>query len=239
MVMRPSSHIFPGVKARIDRDLTSIRDTIDHIRPFAFHPALNAISKAQTNDTDPFWINDYVFEGDARAMCGMIGAYKPGTVLEIGSGNSTKFMKWASRAFNADTQIVSIDPQPRAAIDSLCARTIRKSLLDVDPSEFAALKAGDFVFMDGSHLTFNGTDTTYFFLEALPVLKPGVIVHVHDITLPYEYIDEFTERGYSEQYMLATAILNNPNYRVLLPVYYANKLNMFMAGGGSFWMVAP
>jgi hypothetical protein len=64
------------------------------------------------------------------------------------------------------------------------------------------------LFFDGSHHAFMSSDVVVFFLEILPRLRPGVLVHVHDIFLPYDYPDEWADRYYSEQYLLALALLS-------------------------------
>jgi hypothetical protein len=77
-----------------------------------------------------------------------------------------------------------LDPEPRAQIDALCDTSIRRRLEDCDLSMFDQLEAGDILFFDGSHRVFTNSDVTVFFLELMPRLKPGVIVHIHDIFLP-------------------------------------------------------
>jgi hypothetical protein len=98
------------------------------------------------------------------------------------------------------------------------------------------LKAGDILFHDGSHLTFNGADTVRLFLEILPALQAGVLVHIHDINLPFEYTSDFLRRGYSEQYMLATALLFGTAWQVRLPVAWLHTRGRLAHGGVSFWM---
>jgi len=101
---------------------------------------------------------------------------------------------------------------------------------------FRTLESGDILFHDGSHLVFNGTDTTHLFLEILPIVASGVIVHIHDISLPSEYLESFDFRGYNEQYMLAAFLLGGSDWEVLLPLSYLNAINVIGGGGMSFWM---
>jgi hypothetical protein len=105
------------------------------------------------------------------------------------------------------------------------------------------MSAGDILFLDGSHLAFNGTDTTRFFLEILPVLASGVLVHVHDIFLPYEYSELFSARLYNEQYLLACTLLDTAKWCPLLPVHYLERQGHLAdlaqpgAVNTSFWMM--
>jgi hypothetical protein len=82
------------------------------------------------------------------------------------------------------TSITSIDPEPRTDINSLCDRVVRKWLEDCDLSLFDQLEPGDFLFFDGSHRVLTNSHTTVLYLEVIPRIKAGVIIHVHDIHLP-------------------------------------------------------
>jgi hypothetical protein len=82
----------------------------------------------------------------------------------------------------------------------------------------------------------NGTDTVRLFLEILPRLRPGVVIHVHEIALPWEYPTAFDGRGYSEQYMLAAALLFSNAWEILAPVNYLCAAGRLRRGGMSFWM---
>jgi hypothetical protein len=234
---RPHGHAYGHVLKRFMHDWPKVDATIAALQPYAFSAGLEGLPSEKVNETDPYWNNGFFSGGDARAAYGFTGLLKPKRIMEIGSGNSSKFFRKAIRDFGLSTRLTSIDPMPRAEIDVLCDEIIRESVLKVDTSVFASLQPMDILFLDGSHITFNGTDTVHFFLEILPVVPPGVIVHIHDIMLPYEYVPDFDGRGYSEQYMLATALLNDTagRYSVMLPVHYAAQKKVF-PGGTSFWM---
>jgi hypothetical protein len=233
---RPASHVYHHVEARLVRDLPLMKQMIENMKPFSYHEAFSTISRDKVDDIQPYWNNGYLSEGDARSIIGMTGYHKPKKIIEIGSGNSTKFFRKSITTFDLKTQLISIDPMPRANIDALCDICVRHTVLDADMGLFTNLEPGDIVFHDGSHLTFNGTDTVQLFLEILPVLKPGVIIHLHDILLPYEYHKDFDGRGYSEQYMLAAALLSGPQYKVLLPINFLYHYDKLYLGGLSFWI---
>jgi hypothetical protein len=103
-------------------------------------------------------------------------------------------------------------------------------------STFDVLDPNDLLFWDGSHLVFNGTDTVRLFLEVMPRLKSGVMVHIHDISLPFEYFSFFDGRWYAEQYLLAAALLAGHNWQIEAPVCYLKAKGKLKFGGGSFWM---
>jgi hypothetical protein len=183
----------------------------------------------------------------------MMAKYKPSTYVEIGSGNSTKVAFRAKRDHQLSSRIISIDPSPRAEIDSLADQIIRKPFEEIDLSIFSKLKAGDIVFVDNSHRIFPNSDATVFFLDVLPSLPAGVIVHTHDIYLPYDYPQFMCDRFYSEQYGLAAFLLANPdryhtimpNYfvsedeelkQILLPLWEHKAMPVVERHGGSYWL---
>ena len=106
----------------------------------------------------------------------MVRRYRPHTYLEIGSGITTCFAYRAIRDVGSDTQIVSIDPEPRTSIDAICTNVIRDGLETCHTTIFEDLVANDILF-DGSHRSFINSDVTVFFIDILPRLQPGVIVH--------------------------------------------------------------
>jgi predicted O-methyltransferase YrrM len=180
--------------------------------------------------------NPFFAGGDAEAAYAMIKELRPRRVLEIGSGNSTHIMRRAARDAGLDLHITCIDPVPRRTIDEVADVVIRRSVLDTEAVTLAAeLEPKDILFIDGSHYAFNGTDVPFLLLEVLPRVKPGVIVHVHDIMLPFEYDALFSERNYNEQYVLAGLLLGGADWEPLLPVYWLSHDGR-MAHGASFWM---
>ena len=175
----------------------------------------------------------------------------PATYLEVGSGTSTKFARRAIADHGLRTRVVSIDPNPRAEIDSVCDEVLRTPLEDLDLAVFDTVGPGDIVFVDNSHRVFTNSDATVVFLEVLPRLAPGVLVEIHDIYLPDDYPPDWNDRYYSEQYVLAGYLLGGgqaftvelPNWfvttdpelsRILAPLWAA--LGDLEHHGGSFWL---
>ena len=95
-------------------------------------------------------------------------------------------------------------------------------------SVFANRRAGDLVFIDSSHRSFQGSDATVFFTEILPTLAPGIIYGVHDIFLPYDYPNDWTARYYNEQYMLMTYLLGGADKdEIVFPTQYVQRSDEF------------
>jgi len=202
---------------------------------------------------EPFWLNGWFPPLDGTALTHFLRHHDPARFIEIGSGVSTKFARRAVELYGLRTHMTSIDPQPRNQIDTLCDTVIRQPLEDADPSIFEALEPGDILFLDSSHRAFQGSDVTVFFLDILPRIKPGVIVHIHDIYLPDDYISGHVHRLWNEQYLLATALLFGEDaFQILFPSWFVHRdpalsarangllrkggmesLNLY---GASFWM---
>ncbi len=190
----------------------------------ALTPHLSAIPLEAAEDSpDPRWINPWFTGYDAVALYGMLATHNPRLMIEIGSGNSTKFARRAIRDHDLRTRFVSIDPEPRAEIDSLCDEVLRTPAEAVDSSVFGRLKPGDILFIDSSHRSFENSDVTVLFLEVLPNLDPGIIVHVHDIYLPYDYPPQSEGLLYNEQYLLAALLMGGRWLEPLFPAFYISQ----------------
>ncbi|WP_425989086.1 class I SAM-dependent methyltransferase [Brevundimonas sp. TWP2-3-2] len=176
------------------------------------------------DDRDPFWINAWFPPLDTMVLTHFLKKFAPPRFVEIGSGVSTKVARRAVELYGLKTHLTSIDPQPRNEIDTLCDQVIRQPLEETDLSLFEALEPGDILFLDSSHRSFQGSDVTVFFMEILPRVKPGVILHVHDIYLPDDYISGHVDRLWNEQYLLATALLFGENrFEILFPCWFAHR----------------
>jgi hypothetical protein len=178
--------------------------------------------EAPNGTADLAWRNDWLSELDAVSLYALVSQTRPTTYFEIGSGYSTKFVRRAIVRHDLPTKIVSLDPHPRAEIDTLSDENLRFPLEDVDLRVFERVQPGDLVFFDGSHCCFTNSDVTVFFLEVLPKLPPGTLVQIHDIFLPYDYPADWNFRFYSEQYVLAAMILGGSKFfDVVLPSQFA------------------
>jgi hypothetical protein len=211
-----------GLAAVLERGRARYADVIRACAPF--RAAMEAIPLASADPSEPSWENGYFSGLDAAALYGLLAARRPRRYLEIGSGNSTRLARRAIRDQGLETTITSIDPYPRAEIDALCDTAIRQPLEDADLGAFERLERGDVLFFDGSHHAFMNSDVVVLFLDILPRLAPGVLVHIHDIFLPYDYPPDWAMRYYTEQYLLAVALLAPAHaFEVLLPAQFVAR----------------
>ncbi len=181
-------------------------------------------SKVETDNDKPAWNNGYLPGLDIIGIYTMLARFKPKRYIEIGSGNSTRVAHKAFIEKDLSTEFISIDPKPRAEIDQIPNRMIREPFENVTLDIVAELNANDILFLDNSHRILPNSDSMVFFMEILPRLKRGVIVHLHDIYLPYDYPQFMCDRFYSEQYALAIYLLANPDkYETILPNYFISE----------------
>jgi hypothetical protein len=188
---------------------------------------------------------------DALVAYCMVRHFQPRLIIEVGSGFSSLALGQAA-AKNKNSALICVDPFPndflRKGFPGLRS-SIKEKIQDINLKFFSQLQSGDILFIDSSHTVKIGGDVNYLFLEVLPRLKPGVIVHVHDIFLPFEYrrdwvLDEF--RFWNEQYLLQAFLTFNSEFEVLLANSYLNHYhqedlkaafrNLPSWAGGSFWM---
>lgn len=206
------------------------------------HPiarATSAIQRTATDGREPFWSNRYFQGNDATTAWALTALTRPARIVEIGSGNSTKFFRHSIRFNELQTQLVCIDPAPRAEISAIADEIHYKPVQQVSHDVFDALQPGDLLFFDGSHLVVQGSDTQFVFLEVLPRLPKGVLVHIHDINLPREYRHFYTSRLYGEQYMLAALLIFSKEWTSVFPVYWLEQTRRLLVKdhpGASFWI---
>lgn len=167
---------------------------------------------------------------DGGMYHGLLRHLKPRRILEVGSGYSTMLAAQAlalnERETGEATELTVIDPFPHAAVAAGfpgLTKTIPSRVQDVPLEEFTRLEAGDILFIDTSHVVRTGGDVQFEFLEVLPRLQKGVIVHIHDIYLPAEYPREWVLDGltfWSEQYILQAFLAFNSAFEVTLGGQY-------------------
>jgi hypothetical protein len=134
---------------------------------------------------------------DAAVAYALVRERKPQRIVEVGSGHSTRVL---SRALGGVGEIVAIDPAPRADIAGLPGVQVVPSTVQAAPlALFDRLGRGDVLFIDSSHILMPGSDVDLLLNRVLPRLPAGVIVHIHDIFLPFDYPPVWGWRAYNEQ----------------------------------------
>lgn len=205
----------------------------------------SAFSKFGDGSVDPVLGRGMFPALDGMAAYTAVRKFKPNRIVEIGSGDSTYFLARGVRD-NGSGQITCIDPQPRREVVALGLNLLQRLMTNEDADLADELDANDILFIDSSHLMLPGMDVDIQFNRLFPRLKPGVIVHVHDIFLPDDYPPHWRARHYSEQNALIGWILSG-YFEVIWPAQYVvtrhpevldGALGHVSAvrGGGSIWL---
>ncbi|MEW5423280.1 class I SAM-dependent methyltransferase [Amorphus sp. 3PC139-8] len=164
-------------------------------------PDLEAISGLAP--PEPRFEQDWFPRLDAAALYTFVRTRRPGRILEIGSGHSTRFLTRAVRDGGLESWIGSIDPKPRADISKLAVAVDRRTLQEAGDLAGRELVAGDLLFCDSSHVMMPGTDVDIVLNRILPALPAGTYVGFHDIFLPAPYPDAWPFDCYNEQQAIA------------------------------------
>ncbi|QJT07543.1 class I SAM-dependent methyltransferase [Oceanidesulfovibrio marinus] len=234
---------------------------LDELAPFAGE-LLAMADRAPAKRAFTF-ANDSFGPGDAEILYALLRARTPHTVLELGSGMSTLMALEARAATEAlspgrgHTHIV-VDPFPKPWLASLGVEVRARKAEDEDPASLAALLGpGDILFIDSSHVVRPGGDVLVAYLDIIPRLPAGVLVHAHDIFTPRDYPAKWAvhqRRLWTEQYLLEALLSGGTRLRTLAAVNHLRHahpaalarvcpvLGRFLKEGnavepGSFWMI--
>jgi Methyltransferase domain len=166
--------------------------------------------------------NGYYPTPDAEIYAAMILDARPAQIVEVGSGYSTLIARTAIDDAGLPTKLTVIDPEPRTDVGAACDEIIRKCVEDSDLAG-RAWKPNSILFIDSSHICRTGGDLPRLFCEIVPNLPPDVIVHVHDVFLPYDYPSNYNEYCYTEQYLLHCLLSGANRYRTMLSTHYLSR----------------
>jgi hypothetical protein len=159
---------------------------------------------------------------EAQTIHAFIRKTRPRRVIEIGSGVSTWCMLAALKLNEKDGsqpfELSCIDPNPSGFLKSLPVRLQNSMVEDVDLSFFDQLEPNDLLQVDSSHVVRCCGDVARIYTEIIPKLKPGVFVHVHDVTFPYMFPRdvEHTYTQAMETALLFALLAHSPRYEVLM-----------------------
>jgi len=212
-------------------------------------------SLAEFEPPDGFsWGNGMYDLVEADVLYALVRAHAPKRIIELGSGFSSLIIAAAAGRNSRDghePRYTIYDPFARdfirRGVPGAELRTVTAAAVPLD--DLQALEAGDILFIDTTHTVKLGSEVNYLMLDVLPTLAPGVLVHVHDIFLPYEYPRSFFGRRlyWNEQYLLQAFLAQNADWKILLPLFalvrdrpddVASLVRSFTpnCGPGAFWI---
>jgi len=237
-----------GIELDLDAQIGLLETELSHgLREFA--PDGNVAPRFRYDPGNPSYPPP-----DARLLFALIRHRRPGSIVELGSGQSSRVIAHACRANSTDGHQSTyrvFDPFAAVAEAQLpgLAQLRRIGARAVPGDVFGDLRAGDMLIVDTTHTVKLAGDVNRLILQILPVLAPGVLVHFHDIHLPYEY-PLYLARDYglywSEQYLLQAFLSMNHGYDVRFAVHAlcrdrpraAAAAGLVRPGevGGAFWI---
>jgi predicted O-methyltransferase YrrM len=170
-----------------------------------------------------YGINNQFMYYDASILSGMIQTLNPKKIIEIGAGYSSAAMFDTVDRMKSPNlrQFTTIDPDMKR-INRLSppamSQLVQAPVQSIPIETFVALEPGDLFFIDSSHVLKTGSDVHYEYLHIIPALKPGVIIHIHDVFYPFEYprrwvLDE--NRSWNEIYLVDMMLSHSDRYEVL------------------------
>ena len=176
-----------------------------------------------------FYYRNSLFEsGDAECLFSLIRYFKPNNLIEIGAGYSTLIAQQAINKnkeddFSYSCSHTCIEPFSAPWLEKTGANVIRNKAELVDIEVFQSLGSNDILFIDSSHVIRPQGDILFEYLELIPTLKSGVLVHIHDIYTPRDYPDKWVltySKLWNEQYVLEAYLSNNVEWKVLASLNY-------------------
>lgn len=206
----------PGIDWNVDAQLRKLE-------ALTFADELVDLPRQATGTLDFHLDNGAFIAGDAEYWYQLLRATKPKRIFEIGSGHSTRM---AIRAVARNRQEdpgyrcrhVCIEPYEMPWLEQAGVEVVRQKVETLDVAFFAELQAGDILFIDSSHIIRPQGDVLFEYLELLPTLRPGVVVHVHDIFSPRDYLEPWLVNEvmfWNEQYLLEAFLTHNRDWKIV------------------------
>jgi hypothetical protein len=204
----------------IDWNVTGQLETLERL---GFSEELADLPQEKTSETSFYLDNGSFGSGDAEYWYQVIRALKPKRIFEVGSGNSTLM---AIRAIKKNEEQdpdykcehICIEPYEMPWLEESGVTVMRSRVETLEPSFFSQLQANDILFIDSSHIIRPQGDVLFEYLELLPSLNKGVVVHVHDIFSPRNYPRDWLQDlvlFWNEQYLLEAFLSHNRDWEVM------------------------
>lgn len=212
----------------------NIKEQLEILNRFRFNDELAKIPLEKKDRLEFYYHNGSFGPGEAQYLYNIIRSFKPKRIIEIGSGYSTLMELKAIGANKREypdysCELICIEPYRCHWLKNFNLKLIRRRVEEVDKNIFLKLDVNDILFIDSSHIIRPQGDVLFEYLEILPILKSGVLVHIHDIFTPRDYLDEWMLdeiKLFNEQYLLEAFLAFNTEYKIIASLNYL-KHNYF------------
>jgi len=183
-------------------------------------------------DKHRYYLNNQSYEyTDGIILYSFIRHFKPRRIIEIGSGFSSALMLDTKELFCNDLELTFIEPYSKQMNvlfrqnDKAECRILTEKVQDVPVEEFRRLQENDILFIDSSHVSKTGSDVNYELFRILPALKPGVLIHFHDIFYPFEYPKDWVYLGknWNEAYLLRALLGYTDKFKIQFFSHYMHS----------------
>lgn len=214
------------------RDLPGISwngdEQLQLLASFSYNDELASVSRQERGIHEFYMDNGAFGSGDAEYWYNLIRFKKPKRIIEVGSGFSTRMARRALAANEREDpqyscEHILIEPYEHEWLEELGIAVIREKVENCDMRMFEKLGADDILFIDSSHIIRPRGDVLFEYLELLPTLNVGVIVHIHDIFSPRDYPAEWIidkVRFWNEQYLLEAFLTSNREWKIIGALNY-------------------
>lgn len=211
----------PGIDLNIEQQLNLLEQ-------FNYNEELLKIPVGKTEGHAYYFENGSYGPGDAEYLYQVIRHFKPKRLIEIGSGNSTLIARLAieqNQKEQPDYQCAHscIEPYEQPWLEELGVQVIRERVESIPLTFFQQLEPNDILFIDSSHIIRPQGDVLFEYLELLPTLNSGVLIHIHDIFTPKDYPENWVikeHRLWNEQYLLEAFLTLNTRFKIIAAVNY-------------------
>jgi len=201
----------------------NIQEQLALLEQFNYSGELKELPLEKSTNLEYYYNNYSFLSGDGEFLYNMVRCFRPGKIIEIGSGFSTLMAAMAIQQNTLenrkyDCQFTCIEPFEHPWLEKLNVKVLRNLVEDIDLSFFESLNVNDILFIDSSHIIKPQGDVLFLFMHVLPVLKPGVIIHIHDIFTPKDYLEDWVigkNRFWNEQYLLEAFLSFNEKFKII------------------------
>ena len=239
---------FPAVDLNLDGQFALLQELA------AYYPDL-PFPQTATTSRRFYLANPSYGTYDACVLYGIVRHLQPRRIVEVGCGySSAAILDLDDAMFGGGLALTFVDPdlaQFRRLLlpgETNRATLFEKTVQDVPIEVFETLDANDILLIDSSHVSKVGSDVNHLFFKVLPTLKPGVWVHIHDVTGNFEYPRAWFDEGraWNEIHVLRAFLMYNRTFKIMFASslmsdnhheFLRERMPMCAAGGGGqLWL---